>query len=320
MRSGLSNVLSVLATVTVFALSISGAEAASWGRVRDVAMQMRENGDAAGAYNLVAGVHPSNAEEYVDEQFTSGFLALRALGRSDLALTHFEAMALATANLRADQRPDARSTAGYYMGRALTQLGRPVDAEKVYAAAASYRDTFYGLLAANQIHATDTRAQLAAVAGNYPVLDVKYFDPRTNAALINAIIKPESNFRFDAVSPAGALGLMQLMPETAAKTARSAGVEVSMNTVAYNPTINVAIGSRHFGDLLTRYSNNVMIAAGAYNAGSLRTDEWIHRFGDPRGGGIDAVDWVELIPFKETRLYVKKVVAAYVTYLTLSQR
>jgi soluble lytic murein transglycosylase-like protein len=230
-------------------------------------------------------------------------------------------MAIATTSLRSNAKSEARSQAGFYMGRALMAQGKMQDAAKLFTVAAGYRDTFYGLLAAGQVGAKDTYAQLATVAANYPKLDVKYIDPRTTPELVNAIIKPESNFVVTAVSPAGALGLMQLMPGTAAATARSAGVNVDLRTVAYNPTVNVAIGSRYFGDLLTRYSNNIMLAAAGYNAGPVRVDNWLGRFGDPRGGqSVDPTDWVELIPIKETRNYVKRVVSSYVTYSTLASK
>jgi soluble lytic murein transglycosylase len=284
-------------------------------------MQLREYGRPAEAYQLAASVRPSKAEDLVDEQFVAGFIALRSLGRPDVALQHFNAMAIASASLRGNLRAEASSQAGYFMGRALVAQGKTADAAKLFTAAATYRDTFYGLLSAGQVGAKDNSAQLAALAPNYPRLDVKYYDPRMSPELINAIIKPESNFKVTAVSPVGALGLMQLMPGTAAATARRAGVAVDMRLVATNAAVNVAIGSRLFGDLLTQYSNNVMLASAAYNAGSRPVDQWMARFGDPRGAAaIDPVDWVELIPFKETRSYVKRVVASYVTYMTLARR
>jgi soluble lytic murein transglycosylase len=62
-----------------------------------------------------------------------------------------------------------------------------------------------------------------------------------------------------------------------------------------------------------------MLAAAAYNAGPLKVDEWLGRFGDPRGGKVDPVDWAESIPFRETRDYVQKVMSSYITYLSLNQ-
>ncbi len=308
----------LLAAILPAAPALAGSQ---WGKIRDGAMQLRERGHPAEAYQLAAGVRPQGVEEYVDEQFTAGFLALRALGQPDLALQHFEAMAVATQTMREPTRSEARSQAGYYLARCLQTQGRLAEAGQLFYAAAVYRDTFYGLLAAQQINASDTRSALASVAARYPKLQVTYIDPRTNAELINAIIKPESNFHVTAVSPVGALGLMQLMPGTAARTARQAGVEVDLRAVANNPTYNVAVGSRYFGDLLSRYSNNIMLAAAGYNGGEKSVDGWIGRFGDPRDASrIDPVDWIELIPFKETRQYVKRVVASYVTYTTLAQR
>ncbi len=218
----------LLAALVLLPPASAQAGASAWGKVRDAAMQWRERGRADEAYRLVAEVRPAGVEEYVDEQFTAGFLALRALGRPDVALPHFEAMAVGTQSMREPRRSEVRSQAGYYIARCLQAQGRLPEAAKLYGAAAVYRDTFYGLLSAQQINASDTRAALASMAPRYPKLQVTYIDPRTNAELINAIIKPESNFRMTAVSPVGALGLMQLMPGTATRVAHDAGVDVDL--------------------------------------------------------------------------------------------
>lgn len=293
------------------------ALAAGWGAVRDRAMTMREHGDAAGAYNLVVSTSVSGADKLVDRDFVGGFLALRAMGRPDLALPLFTRMATETSDLKSDKAAQ-RARAGYWLARTLSALGRSDDASRMYAAAAAYRDTFYGQMSASMLKLTDTTIVLASYADRYPDMDIFWHDPRVRRELVLAIIKAESSFKQTAVSSAGAKGLMQLMPGTAKQVGRTSGVDIDLKLVAKNGHYNVAVGSKLCGDLLSEYSGNVLLMAAAYNAGSDRADEWIKRFGDPRGGQIDPVDFVELIPFQETRLYVQKVVAGYVSYLAIS--
>ena len=112
---------------------------------------------------------------------------------------------------------------------------------------------------------------------------------------------------------------MQVMDGTALRVGESAGVDIDLKLVAKNGHYNVAVGSKLVGDLLSRYGGNVLLMAAAYNAGEGKSDEWLRRFGDPRaGGGVDPVDWVELITYAETRNYVKKVISNYVTYIAIA--
>ncbi|MBV1906311.1 MAG: transglycosylase SLT domain-containing protein [Pseudomonadales bacterium] len=122
--------------------------------------------------------------------------------------------------------------------------------------------------------------------------------------LLYGIGRQESAFAPAVISRAGALGLMQIMPGTAAETARKAGIGAPRRAQLLKPEMNIKLGSKYLSGLLERYNGNRAFAAAAYNAGPSRADRWLRtRASDP----IDI--WIESIPFKETRNYVKNVLA-----------
>jgi soluble lytic murein transglycosylase len=137
---------------------------------------------------------------------------------------------------------------------------------------------------------------------------------RQRAALLHAIGRQESGFDPQARSRVGARGVLQLMPATAARTARAAGLPVSTAALIRNPAYNAELGARHIESLIDRFGGSRLLAIAAYNAGAGRIDEWIARFGDPRDPGVDVVDWIEQIPFGETRNYVQRVIEGYNVY------
>jgi len=126
-------------------------------------------------------------------------------------------------------------------------------------------------------------------------------------ALIYAIVRQESAFDHTAVSHAGARGLMQLMPATARATARSAQIPYSEQRLVTDPLYNATLGAHHLGELLGGLRRSYVLTFVGYNAGPGRALEWVRDYGDPRGGAVDPVDWIERIPFDETRDYVQKV-------------
>lgn len=133
-------------------------------------------------------------------------------------------------------------------------------------------------------------------------------------ALVNAIARQESNFDPEAVSPANARGLMQLLPATAAGVARKLGLAHQPGWLTSDPAHNMRLGSQYLADQMARYGNNLALAAAAYNAGPGRVQEWLGIYGTPGDGGLDVIDWIELIPFTETRNYVQRVVENVVVY------
>jgi soluble lytic murein transglycosylase len=104
------------------------------------------------------------------------------------------------------------------------------------------------------------------------------------------------------------------MPATAARTARAANLPVSTEALTRDPGYNAELGALHIEELIDRFDGSRLLAIAAYNAGAGRIDEWIERFGDPRDPNVDVVDWIEQIPFGETRNYVQRVIEGYNVY------
>lgn len=127
--------------------------------------------------------------------------------------------------------------------------------------------------------------------------------------LVDSVIKQESAGQVDAVSPKGALGIMQLMPDTARQMAQELGVNFNLGRLTRDADYNKQLGSAFLSKLLERYDGEQALAVAAYNAGPARVDEWLERHGDPRIGDISVSAWVRQIPFKETREYTSKILA-----------
>lgn len=126
-------------------------------------------------------------------------------------------------------------------------------------------------------------------------------------AFVYGLSRQESEFNPRAVSHAGARGLMQLMPSTAKGVARRVSVPYRRDRLLDDPAYNAMLGSAHLGELLDEFSGSYIMTIAAYNAGERRVDEWVDTFGDPRSTGVDAIDWIESIPYSETRNYVQRV-------------
>jgi soluble lytic murein transglycosylase len=133
-------------------------------------------------------------------------------------------------------------------------------------------------------------------------------------ALALALTRYESNFNVGAVSPAGALGLMQLMPGTARDVARKTGQAFDAGRLTSDPAYNVTLGSQYLADMLQRFGGSYELAVAAYNAGPNAAARWLQSIGDPRSGKIDMVDWIEMIPYRETRNYVQRVMEGVAVY------
>lgn len=125
--------------------------------------------------------------------------------------------------------------------------------------------------------------------------------------LVDSVIHHESAGRVDAVSPKGALGLMQLMPDTARDMAAELGIQFDQARLTTDGGYNKQLGSAYLNKMLERYDGDEALAISAYNAGPGRVDEWLQRHGDPRRGEISRTNWVERIPFSETRDYATKI-------------
>lgn len=143
----------------------------------------------------------------------------------------------------------------------------------------------------------------------YPVIDLPDSAPIVpEAALTFSVIRQETEFDPQAVSGAGARGLMQMMPATARQTAQQLRVPYSFHWLTDDPGYNLTLGMAHLDEVVTHYDGSLVMALAAYNAGGHRVRRWVESYGDPRTGDIDPIDWVESIPFSETRNYVQRVI------------
>ncbi len=149
------------------------------------------------------------------------------------------------------------------------------------------------------------------VAQGFPVLDTP---PGTYWTMAHAIARQESQFAQNAISHAGARGLMQLMPGTAREQAGKLGLSYSQGALIADPVYNVQLGNGYFVRMLDYYDGSYPLAIAAYNAGPGNVNKWLRRNGDPRRGGIDWLTWIERIPIFETKNYVQRVIENAATY------
>ncbi len=135
-------------------------------------------------------------------------------------------------------------------------------------------------------------------------------------ALIYGLIRQESLFNPKAISPAGAYGLMQLMPSTARAVAKTKNIPYKKEKLTNDPSYNVRIGSAYISQLVKRYNGSYPLALAAYNAGPSRVDQWLKTFFDPRINPTPekTIDFIESIPIYETRNYVQRVLESYDVY------
>lgn len=148
----------------------------------------------------------------------------------------------------------------------------------------------------------------------FPVPEMVPGELPVSRALALAISRRESEFDPAAQSKAGARGLMQVMPETAKRVAGTLGLDHTTGRLTADPAYNVTVGSAYLKKMLDEFGPSVALIASGYNAGPGRPRKWMAEFGDPRQPQVDVVDWVETIPFAETRTYVMRVVEGVVIY------
>lgn len=135
-----------------------------------------------------------------------------------------------------------------------------------------------------------------------------------NFTLVHALARQESQFAENAISHAGARGVMQFMPATAQEEARRAGVPFSADRLIADPQYSIRLGSNHIERLVALYDGSYPLAFAAYNAGPGNVNKWLRQNGDPRKGEIDWLEWIEKIGFFETKNYVQRVVENAVVY------
>ncbi|MDX2455935.1 MAG: transglycosylase SLT domain-containing protein [Gammaproteobacteria bacterium] len=141
--------------------------------------------------------------------------------------------------------------------------------------------------------------------------DIKHIahNKQLDPAHVYAVIRQESAFNKDARSPAGAMGLMQLMPKTGLSTARKHNIPLGSTRLLYQPDKNITIGSTYLKQVMDQYDKNIVLASAAYNAGPHRVERWL-----PKNEEQTADSWIALIPYSETRKYVQRILAYIAIY------
>ncbi|HMH94997.1 MAG TPA: lytic transglycosylase domain-containing protein, partial [Bradyrhizobium sp.] len=144
----------------------------------------------------------------------------------------------------------------------------------------------------------------------YPVSGIppfKSIGPEVEQSIVFAIARQESAFNPNVVSPANAYGLMQVTPDAGKYVCKKYGASFDLGRLKTDPVYNAALGAAELGGLIEDYRGSYIMTFAAYNAGRGSVKKWTERYGDPRDPKVDAVDWVELIPFSETRNYVQRI-------------
>ena len=184
------------------------------------------------------------------------------------------------------------------------QLTRPQDFDLLADLGREYHYIDIGVRGAKAGLAKGVVAPNAA----YPVVEYPLLrEPQVERSLMLALSRQESEMNPAAISHANARGLMQFVPRTAQLEARRQGLPFRKSWLTDDPGYNMTLGGAHLDTLLNQFNGSYIKTAAAYNAGASRPQRWIGEYGDPRAGEIDPVDWVEFIPFSETRNYVQRV-------------
>jgi peptidoglycan lytic transglycosylase len=138
--------------------------------------------------------------------------------------------------------------------------------------------------------------------------------PEIERSIIYSVARTESAFDQRDKSPANAVGLMQVTPEAGRDTAKRFGVSYDWDRMVSDPVYNTQMGAGELSALLSEYKGSHIMTFAGYNAGRGRVRDWVKAYGDPRDPNVDAVDWVERIPFSETRNYVQRVMENVLVY------
>jgi soluble lytic murein transglycosylase len=241
-----------------------------------------------------------------------GMLSAQGIGQTTLAIGHDPTPSIDDRN-----RFEAREVVG--AAHRLAAIGDREDFRAFVLAAAetSTRTEDYALLVdlARAANDQDLGLRVARVGNyrgfylperGYPLLDTPQPAGAADPAFMLAITRQESSFDPHARSGVGARGLMQLMPTTASHVARGLGLRYSSARLD-DPHYNMTLGGYFLGRLTSQFGGSFVLAAAAYNAGPGRPADWVNTCGDPRKTGADPTDFIECIPFTETRNYVMRV-------------
>ncbi|WP_392337693.1 transglycosylase SLT domain-containing protein [Loktanella salsilacus] len=193
------------------------------------------------------------------------------------------------------------------------ELGKTLDADdlsRLGAALEAQDQTYFEVL----LGKTAATRGMVIPSLYFPLHGLAEAELPVSTALALSIARRESEFNEAAGSPVGALGLMQLMPGTASDVARSLDLPYDKNRLTTDWRYNATLGSRYLADLTDRFGDSPVQIAAGYNAGPGRPRDWMQERGDPRSGEVDVIDWIEMIPFRETRNYVQRVTESIPVY------
>jgi soluble lytic murein transglycosylase len=157
------------------------------------------------------------------------------------------------------------------------------------------------------------RQGVVLTSAGYPKLQTQT-NAELDPALVHALIRQESAFDDKAISRAGARGLMQLMPTTALRVARKLKIRYSRGRLTQDPAYNIQLGQAYLKRMLDKFDGSIILALSAYNAGPRSAARWVRQNGEPGPNVLDMVDWIEQIPYTETRNYVQRVLENRTVY------
>ncbi len=251
--------------------------------LQQVLRQMRKAGDVLAADNPMHSRELDTLRDFYDDNLAQSLASKKQTGIADMLVKQ----------LSGAQSSDSKS-AGIQGLEQASQLARAADLPARASMAASRH---LGELQQGWQRGLDSLA------------NVWHKGSAGFKALVDSVIRQESGGRVDAVSERGALGVMQLMPDTARDMADELGLGFSRSRLTRDADYNKQLGSAFLHKMLNRYDGNQALAVAAYNAGPARVDEWLAHNGDPRRGEVSTASWIKQIPFKETRDYTGKVLA-----------
>ncbi|MEP4037065.1 lytic transglycosylase domain-containing protein [Pseudophaeobacter sp.] len=188
----------------------------------------------------------------------------------------------------------------------------PIEAQQIGQMAVEMKEPHLAVMIAKRA----AQAGVELHGAYYPLHPVAQQKLPMAAEMTLAIARRESEFDPVVISHAGARGLMQLMPATAKLVAKELDILAKHNTARLTAEwdYNAELGSQYLAGLAAEFNGNVVMMAAGYNAGPRRPEAWMKRYGDPRSGSPDIVDWIEHIPFNETRNYVMRVTESLPAY------
>lgn len=187
----------------------------------------------------------------------------------------------------------------------------PLDQVEVLA---SYADEIGANFSTISIAKEAVKRGLVIPAAYFPVTELADYAKAISPELAMSIARRESELNPTAVSPAGARGLMQVMPATARDVAGELEIDYSKAKLTQDWKYNATLGTAYLAGLIEKYDGSYVLAIAAYNAGPHRVTEWIETYGDPRKTDTDVIHWIEHIPFRETRNYVMRVMEGLHVY------